>query len=41
MLMLLFCSGSAVLLPLVFAVLLIMGWHLLLEAIAATAVHGG
>jgi hypothetical protein len=41
MLMLLFCTASAVLLALWFDVLLIMGWHLLLEAIAGTAVHGG
>jgi hypothetical protein len=39
--MLLFCSGSAVLLALLFAVLLVLSWHLLLEAVAIMAVHAG
>jgi hypothetical protein len=41
MLMLLFCSGSAVLLAVVFAVLLVFSWHMLLEADSTMAVHVG
>ena len=39
--MLVFCCGFAVLLPVLFAVLLLLGWHLLLEGVVGTAVHAG
>jgi hypothetical protein len=39
--MLLICCVSAALLVVLFAVLLHLSWHLLLEGVAATAVHAG
>jgi hypothetical protein len=39
--MLVFCCGFAVLLAVLFVVLLLLGWHLLLEGVAGTAVHAG
>ena len=39
--MLVFCCGFAVLVPVLFAVLLLLGWHLLLEGVVGTAVHAG
>jgi hypothetical protein len=41
MLMLLFYSGFAVLMALLFGALFMFSWHLLLEALATTAVHLG